>query len=199
MRRLLVPFLIAAASWWLWSQSAPIYRPPGVLIRAEPEQTVLSSPQAEITLKGWKVKPLALYKIDARVLSRKSYAGDPGGDIAPYDVAVGWGPMSDSRVLERIDIDQRMRFYAWRCSGDLPVPRGEIVSHSCNMHLIPFSDSIAEQIARLRPGSLISLRGHLVELTDPKDGGKWYSSLSRTDAGDGACEVMLVRSLTERD
>lgn len=199
MRRLFVPALIAAAVWWLWSQSAPIYRPPGVLVRTEPEQTLFSSPQPELTLKGWKVKPLAQYKIDARVLSRKSYEGDPGGDIAPYDVAVGWGPMSDSRVLEKLDINQRMRRFQWQCWSDLPVPRGEIVRHACNMHLVPYSDSIRDQIARLRPGSLVSLRGQLVELTDPKDGGKWYSSLSRTDAGDGACEVMLVRSVTERD
>lgn len=199
MRRLFVPCLIAAAVWWLWSQSAPINRPPGVLVRAEPEQTIFSNPQPEITLKGWKIKPLAQYKIDARVLSRKSYIGDPAGDIAPYDVAVGWGPMSDTRVLEKLDLDQRVRFLEWKCYGDLPIPRREIVSHSSNMHLIPFTDSIRDQMAQLRPGSLISMRGQLVELTDPKDGDKWYSSLSRTDAGDGACEVMLVRSLTERD
>jgi len=199
MRRLFAPALIIAAAWWLWSQFAPISRPPGVLVRSEPEQMILTRAQDDIVLRGWKLKPLAHYKITARVLSKTCYANDPGGDICLYDLAVGWGPMSDSAVLDKLDVEQNFRRFCWSYAGEPPIPRQDIVSHACNMHLAPADDATRQQISRLRKGALVSLSGLLVEMTDPKDGGKWRSSLSRTDGGDGACEVMLVRSLVEHD
>jgi hypothetical protein len=49
----------------------------------------------------------------------------------------------------------------------------------------------------IRPGNLIDLRGFLV-LAEGPDGWNWRSSLSRTDEGPGACELVWVDGLAAR-
>jgi hypothetical protein len=46
----------------------------------------------------------------------------------------------------------------------------------------------------LRTGALIHLSGRLVEATGPEIG-TWRSSLTRTDTGNGACELVWVEEL----
>jgi hypothetical protein len=65
---------------------------------------------------------------------------------------------------------------------------------SSNMHMIPADDGIMDGLIGLRPGEVIELAGYLVGI---QEGGQWtwVSSLSRTDTGDGACEVVWVSRL----
>lgn len=49
----------------------------------------------------------------------------------------------------------------------------------------------------MRKHEVITLQGTLVQV-EADDGWKWTSSLSRTDTGDGSCEVVLVDSLSIR-
>jgi hypothetical protein len=63
------------------------------------------------------------------------------------------------------------------------------------VHLIPATEQIASLCKSLRTGSLVHLGGELVEATGP-DIGTWRSSLSRTDTGNGACELMWVKEVT---
>ena len=195
MRGFIALLALALMAWWLWVAFVPIHHAAGVLVRQEPEQLMLVGTQPPVVRQGWTLKPLALYSIRARVLSKEHYAGDPSADVAPYDLAVGWGPMSDSAVLERLTVRQSYRFYRWQCWGALPVPEKDITSHSANMHLIADNDDVRESIASLRVGTLASMTGYLVEARHPSGPKPWRSSLRRDDAGDGACEVMLVRSL----
>ena len=44
-----------------------------------------------------------------------------------------------------------------------------------------------------KAGKMIKLKGLLVEVTHPK-GWRWRSSLSRSDSGDGSCEVIFVEA-----
>ena len=46
----------------------------------------------------------------------------------------------------------------------------------------------------MRVGDIVHLEGQLIEARG-KDGSTWRSSMSRDDTGDGACEVVYVRSL----
>ena len=54
---------------------------------------------------------------------------------------------------------------------------------------------IASRCKSLRLGSLFHLSGELVEATGP-DIGTWRSSLTRTDSGNGACELVWVEELS---
>jgi hypothetical protein len=136
-----------------------------------------------------------VFSIDARLLHRKVYCHDKQAALVPVDLALGWGPMSDQQVLDGLKITQSMRFYWFVYPGQPPIPKEEIISHSTNVHIIPATPEIAARCKCLRAGSLIRLSGDLVEATG-QGLRTWRSSLSRTDTGNGACELMWVKELS---
>ena len=176
----------------LWLREEVVERPPGVLAPEAPRQLELDG-AAPVTHGEYDLRPLARFELKARVLGREDYRFDRGADLVPVDLALGWGPMSDSAVLEHIDISQSGRFYFWRVS-EFPIPREAIERHSANMHLIPANASVERALDRVAEGDVVSLRGQLVEASST-DGFTWRSSLSRDDTGQGACELIWVESL----
>ncbi len=186
-----IALLAGAICMWVYLHR-PLSYPPGVLVPNDPIQTAAST--APEMRGDAQVTPLADLEMDARVLHRKVYH-DRQADLVPVDLALGWGPMSDQSVLDRLSISQSMRFYFYEYRQPPPIPKEEIVSHSTNVHIIPANAEIASTCKSLRAGQLVHLRGELVEAKRP-DGATWHSSLSRTDTGNGACEVMLVEEVT---
>ena len=187
--------LIALISWGAYShwQQRPVLRGPGITAPALPEQRAATTSQA-LTLNGYQIVPLADFSIEARVLSTKHYNLGREADLAPVDLALGWGRMSDETVLARIDISQSGRFYFWR-TDDFPIPREEIETHSANMHMVPADALIQRQLEQVRPGQVVTISGQLIE-AQATDGWRWRSSLTREDTGNGACELVLVKSLS---
>ena len=186
---LAITVLYGGCEWW---QGRPVNRPPGVLVSAEPEQMEVNNP-APLKKSGYDIKPLARYEISARVLSKESYRWDAGADLVPVDVAVGWGRMSDTAVLNEMEIWQSGRWYQWR-TRTLPIPVEEVTNHSANMHLIAADKYVAKKISSRRDGQVVQMRGYLVE-AKRGDGFTWTSSLTRTDSGNGACELMWVEDI----
>lgn len=187
--------LPSALLLWHHQKHAPIKYGPGVMVRDEPVQVMLSSSVEYAQANGWTLKPLAKFTLNARTLGLKHYQGDAIAGLAPYDLAAGWGRMSDEAVLERLDISQDNRHYHWSYWGTPPIPEEEITLHSANVHLIPADENVAQCISSLRVGSLVQMSGWLVEATHPGADKPWRSSLSRDDSGDGACEIFYVRRL----
>lgn len=181
-----------AGNWWL---HRPITRAAGVLVDGEPEQGEPTTLEP-ITHGDYQLNPLANYDIAARVLSREDYSIDAGSDLSPTDLAVGWKHMSDTQVIEQLDISQSARFFTYRWSNQPPIPQIEIERSSANMHMIPADDSIARQLGKIRTGAIVRLRGQLVE-AKRSDGFTWRSSLTRNDTGAGACELFLVDSIEQ--
>jgi hypothetical protein len=101
-------------------------------------------------------------------------------------------------VLDRLEISQSMRFYWYQYHMPPPIPKEQIISRSTNVHVIPATPSIASFCKSLRSGELVHLEGKLVEATGPEIN-VWRSSLSRTDSGNGACELMLVEDCARLD
>ena len=196
-RRLIVLGIGIAGAVWFNTSRRPLQHPPGVLTAGDPEQIALSALLPSIEKEGWTLRPLAHYFITARVLATEHYSWDATAKIAPYDLALGWGPMSNTAVLERLDVSQSGRYYHWRYWGRPPIPEKEIITHSANTHLIPADDSTARAISSLRVGSLVKISGYLVEATHPQADHAWRSSLTRDDEGEGACEIIYVKSLVE--
>jgi hypothetical protein len=104
--------------------------------------------------------------------------------------------MSDQRVLDRVSISQSMRFYWFEYKQPPPITKEEIISHSTNIHIIPSSAAIAAKCTSVRTGALIHLDGDLLEATAPGYSA-WRSSLSRTDTGNGACELIWLKEISE--
>ncbi len=167
----------------------PVRPPDGLIAPLEPSQTDI---EAQVVPHGhWQLTPRAHYDITARILSREDYHFDAVADLIPEDLALGWGPMSDNRVLERFQISQGVRFYTWQSRGPLPLPRRQIVEHSANTHLIPADERVRRELAQLRVGQVVHLIGSLVD-AQRDDGVNLHTSLTRSDEGPGACEILLV-------
>lgn len=187
--------LAVVMSLWWW-QGRPVAQPAGVLAPLEPLQTE-PEPLKIWTYRDHRITPLARFEIRARVLATERYRFDRAAELSPVDFALGWGPMSDSRILQSFTIRQQDRWYLWS-SPDLPIPVSEVISHSANMHLIPATKSVERRLLSVRQGQVVELRGQLIR-ADGKDGWHWASSLSRTDTGDGSCEVIWVESARGTD
>src|SRR3954463_4552714 len=149
--------VVVLATGVYWFSQREVHYPPGVLINDEPGQVLLPDTTASIKHGAFVLKPLALYSIDARVLHRRNYSYDPGAALVPVDLAVGWGPMSDQSVLDRLNISQSMRFYWFEYRLPPPIPLPDIISHSANIHVVPATPEIASRCKSLRPGTLVHL------------------------------------------
>lgn len=187
LRWLLVICVAVGSYQYLTARS--ISHPPGELVSSDPIQSKASN-TPPFEYKGYRVTPQADFTLQARVLARENYRFDRGADLSPVDLVLGWGPMSDQRVIDEIRITQRRRFYYWRVDR-FPIPRRDIERHSANMHLIPADDRVARKLKMARGGSIVRVEGLLVNV-DGDDGWYWRSSLTREDTGDGACELIWV-------
>jgi hypothetical protein len=181
----------------LWHDHTGLRYPPGILVPGEPEQTMLST--SDSWQRGaYRIEPLARYDITARVLDTRSYWMGRDSNVSPIDFAVAWGVMSDQAMLDQFHYSNGSRHLYIRLRGDrLPLPMEEVNAHVANMHLIPASDAVQTQLEAVSTGQIVALGGYLVQVRGP-DGFFWKSSLSRTDTGDGACELMWVEQLSVR-
>ncbi|MDP6542547.1 MAG: hypothetical protein QGH60_01065 [Phycisphaerae bacterium] len=157
-----------------------------------PKQVNIASPRS-FSFRDYTITPLATFHIKAKVLSRKDYRQDRESDISPVDLALGWGRMSNEKVLDSIDISQSNRWYKW-WADRLPIPKREIETHSGNMHLVPANQSVGSVMNRTRKGDIVEFSGSLIRIDAKKGDWHWVSSLSRTDTGSHACEVVWVES-----
>ena len=183
--------LVILGLFYLWSGSE-IPHASGVLAPDEPYQKEVYSARVR-EMNGYRIELLASFDIRARVIATERYWFDQGSALSPVDLVVGWGAMSDSAVLQQIGVSQGGRFYHW-WGKTLTVPRRVIETQSANMHMIPASGEIARQLKSIRAGNMVHLKGYLVEVTS-KQSFRWKSSLTRTDTGGGACELILVESI----
>jgi hypothetical protein len=164
---------------------------PGVRVAEIPVQTELEAAEP-IEILGFRLKPRAEFLAIVRVLRREDYSKGALAGLVPTDFAVGWGPMSDSKVLADIRISQGNRFYYWR-TDYWPIPRRDIEIHSANWHVIPADGGVRAALDTLRAGSVVELRGRLVDIEGPET--RMSTSLTRLDTGAGACEILLASAV----
>jgi len=191
---IVIPATIILA-YLFWPEKIITY-PAGLTAPDQPVQQNL------ILAKQWQkdefnIKALATYEIKARVLSRNNFSIGRESKLSPVDFALGWGRMSDQQIIDKIDISQSNRWYHWK-SDTHPIPNLEIGLNSANVHIIPGNESIENELDNVYKGSLIALKGYLVEVT-AADGWHWKSSLRRDDTGGGSCELFWVDEMTILD
>jgi hypothetical protein len=189
----LAPVAIAALAifgcYKLYSRRE-IAHAPGVLAVYDPEQRDIDS-AATIERGEFRLRPRAAFSATVRILHREDYSIGALAKLVPTDFAVGWGPMSDSAVLADIEITQGNRFYFWR-TENWPIDRADIETHSANWHVIPENPRVGNVLDHLRTGSVVELRGQLVDIEGGESGMR--TSLTRGDTGAGACEILLAES-----
>jgi hypothetical protein len=154
----------------------------------QPEQTVKEGRDGPVTIEF-----LASYQITAAVKSISNYSTDYASQVSPMDLVLAWGKLNQSEIDSHIRYSQNGRWYFFQYDADSPVDLAYIQEHSANVHLIPANDRILSQIKQLRKNDTVQLAGYLVSVLF--ESGSWTSSLTRQDAGDGACEIMYVTSV----
>lgn len=171
-----------------------IDHPPGVLAPDQPWQQLVQRPP--FAYGDYQLTPLADFEVAARVLSVEKYNMDGGARVSPIDFALGWGPMSDSAVLSHFRIDQGARFFTIY-PDEQALDLKTAMLNASNMHLIPADGILEDRLKRVKPGNIVLLRGQLVSVLGP-DNFTWRSSLTRSDTGNGACELFYVESVENR-
>jgi hypothetical protein len=192
---LLITVVCLAFALYEWESNREVTHPPGILVPTAPRQIMLAGTRVW-EKDGYLITALAQFKLEARVFGKERYWFDRAADLSPVDLALGWGPMSDQKVLDQLDITQGgRRYFFWTRRPPLPVQ--QLSACSANMHIVPANEEVAEALDNVRRGDIIALQGYLIAVR-ANDGWHWRSSLSRTDSGDGACEVVWVDSVAIR-
>lgn len=189
---MVVLVLLAALIARDWSMRE-IAHEPGILVSEKPLQSAISNSEA-IIIDDYRLQPRASFQIRARVLSREDYNWGTEADLSPMDLALGWGVMSDQSVLDRINIDQRSRWYFTQYDFPAPISDQDIILNSSNMHMIPGRPWLEDELEKIRHGDIVQLNGFLVDV-DSDSGWRWRTSLKRDDTGNGACEIVYLESV----
>lgn len=199
MRLLILLVILAGIIFWQNGGSIPILS--GSLGHLDAKRHAPSEPEQK-PVRGYHTKPLNGYtltlhhsfNIKALVLSKKTYTLDKESDIAPVDLALGWGPMSNPAPLKLIRISQGSRFYYFRYNNAPPIPHRQIELNSANMHIIPGNKDVKQKLKKVKKGAVVHMTGYLVDAKD-KNGWRWKSSRTREDTGNNACELFYVEEI----
>ena len=143
-------------------------------------------------LKDQSISVLQPFYGNFRILGSKVYQDDEQAKFSPIDYAVSWGLFAQPEIARKISVNQYDRYLNWKIDK-LPVPANQAMQMVSNMHIIPATPKIAQQIKQVKRGDLVQLKGELVEVRDKEL--VWKSSLTPTDTGDGACELFRVNSI----
>lgn len=161
----------------------------------EPVQSPTDRPPFQIGTGKETVtlQPRAAFEVAARVAGAERYRMDGGAALSPVDLVLTWGRLPEEPFKSEVSYQQMTRYYFWRApSADLDL--GYIQSHSSNMHMIPAGDNVRRALLSVGEGDAVRVRGLLVNASRG-DGFTWSSSLSRTDSGPGACELVWVEEI----
>ncbi|MEK7823236.1 MAG: hypothetical protein AAB228_03255 [Nitrospirota bacterium] len=171
---------------------------------SEPEQIpVQNKGQVIINLKNGKfsLKPVAEYSINAEVVSKKSYSYGWQAELAPIDLALAWGKLTEPESEKYVTFSQSDRWYYFEYKNDSPLNESYIVTHSSNNHIIPANENIQLAIKSIKKKDKVILRGFLVNAQGKYDNMDfwWNSSLTRNDTGDSSCEIFYVTKVNNGD
>jgi hypothetical protein len=110
---------------------------------------------------------------------------------------MAWGDLARDGLYKRLSWSQNNRWYWWKSGSDFGHDDTFVVRWSSNTHIIPATRNLERAAMSLKRGRAAELSGDLVRV-DAKKGERtywWVSSMSRTDGGDGSCEVLYLREL----
>lgn len=121
--------------------------------------------------------------------------------LSPIDIGVTWGFLARDEYHNTVEWSSAgTRFLTFKTSNpELTSDMTRVTQHLSNNHLIPADDEIEKQIKSIKENDFIKVEGYLVNVYhDVGTNGyfTWNSSTSRSDNGDGACEIIYVTKLS---
>jgi len=167
--------LVVLVSYFMWDQR-PVKHGPGVIAPDSPSVVQVVRHNG-IEMQHYTLKPS--YKIEAtsRVLSQRTYWFDDKNQLAPFDFVLGWGDMSDERILSQVQTPINERDFKVEVIRP-PLTLNEIRQQVLFMHAVPANEEIKNKLAKVREGHLVSISGYIVDISDRADL-FWKSSFSK--------------------
>ncbi|HQR21226.1 MAG TPA: hypothetical protein PLE54_02165 [Burkholderiaceae bacterium] len=195
--------LVGAVSAWM-DRPGSVAVPAG---RSDPGAFVvqrLDSPAVIRTADGSALTPVAQFEARGRTLNIERFKPHqslanwvPGLRPSTHDIGLGFGPMTDTANVERFNFSHEgasngLRALFARPRGAMTQDEFErLAPYITNIHLIPATPAVYEQLRRVRIGELVTLRGKLVNVRDAQ--GRVAST--STTAGDRDCEILWLEEL----
>ena len=174
------------------------------IAEGEPHQQVSDARTFTKTIRGYTytLTPRASYDISGLVVSQ--HRGDAlfnlGHKVDPgniKDICVVWGEAVTNGSYRKVKFTSGEFTCSYSWSGAVtPLLDPEKTS---NNHLIPANAAIASRIDAIHVGDQVRLTGLLVDYEVTKDRRDIFTrrtSLTRTDTGNGACEILYVTDLS---
>ncbi len=143
------------------------------------------------------------YEVDALVVSAKKYNGLGIQDlICPKDLAFAWGSVAELNKEIDFHWSQSRRFCNWHIDSADEIAKfggvDNIIPQASNNHIFPADIAVKDKLKKVKKGDHIRLQGYLVDINGATDDGRtfyWYSSTTRNDDGDGACELIYTTDI----
>jgi hypothetical protein len=120
---------------------------------------------------GHVMTGLAQFKAKARVVSIERYGKDRQAKIAPLDIVLGWGALSDTTTFKGVDVAQTERSVVFE-SYDPKLPKEAVAASLLNLHVVGADAAVDERLRELRRGNIVEIKGWLVEVR-AGDGWRW--------------------------
>lgn len=200
----LLVVLIALSLWggwnW-WHHERHVAHPAGIVVEAGPAIRLGETRAPWSDDKGFRYESLGAFEGRAMVLARRNYELGEFAALAPTDLALGWGELSDSRIVDQLTFPQMKSFSSrfvvpeFRRDSELRERSRqeleEMFRSLTHVHTIPGDPDIRKTLAGIRPGQVIRFRATLVQAVAPS-GGRYESSVA---LGDRNCEIAWIDEL----
>lgn len=148
--------------------------------------------------KKYSIVPRATYDIRALVVSKNNISSlfdsyHDSDSVDTRDLCVMWGDNVRNTIFREISVSSG----SWTCFVEWKnADEGARFHHDqlSNNHLITNDEVLRDQIDAVHIGDQIRIRGLLVDYSD-NEGFFRKTSMTRTDQGNHACEVLFVDSI----
>jgi hypothetical protein len=195
---LLASLILGVAAWVKKERYADAGTVRPELLQA-PKQSATSEPPFSIYYEGttYSVKPLAKYDLYGLVVSHNNIESiadlqHDATSLDTKDLCVVWGDNLRSNEFNKVDIHNASYTCFFRYEQGVKFHHNQL----SNNHLIAGEQFIRDKIEEIGVGDQVHIKGLLVSYQAPGWGSFWrQSSLTRDDTGNGACEVLYVKSI----
>ena len=144
-----------------------------------------------------QIIPMATLDITGRVLARKEYPTEDFGERIRTDLVLGWGRMSDNRVLDHLTIGQANRGVEIVLDRAAPLKLAEAYGLSINLSVYSDYDAATEALNSIVVGDVIRLVGWQMRLKNAQ--GKIWEGGAGNERPDQNYGIILVLKLQVND
>ena len=198
MKKLLLALILLLAGWWTvkYLRGEPAGHAPrpadGVLVSAEPVYGGLDFPKSWLKIGSFQQWPEGSIDITARILARHDYPREGFGQLVKTDLVLGWGPMSDNRVIDHVAIHQNSR--GMELVPDATGAIKEKAAYDSTALVAVYSDfnEFSAALDALRVGDVIRLYGWQQKLKDA-NGAVWNGGTGNEPVGQRAFVVQVLK------